>query len=133
MDNNTLDSVNQFERPIAILDGLNGFAPAAVENGVRGCYPRRRRRVLVTHDLDKDIERGSGMASRQRADFGQRFGHLDAYSLIIGGRQRPIDCHFAARYERTIDVTARRKVLIWPSFDGCIDARPEPANIFFDS
>ena len=72
MDNNALDSVNQFERMVAILDGLNGLAPAAVENGVGSCYPGRRRRVLVTHDLDKDIERGSGMASRQRADFGER-------------------------------------------------------------
>src|SRR5664279_6088530 len=122
MDNNALDSVNQFERTVAILDGLNGLAPAAVENGVGRRYPRRRRRVLVAHDLNKDIERRSGVASRQRADFSERFGHPDAYSLALAARRDPSIVIFAARYERTIDVTAWRKTLIWKSFDGRIDA-----------
>src|ERR1700737_2184318 len=77
MDNDTLDSMNQFKcAAIAALDRLGRLAPAAIEDGVGRRYPRCRRRVLVSHDADENIERGPGMASRQRADFGQGFGHL---------------------------------------------------------
>jgi hypothetical protein len=78
MDNDALDSVDQFESAvIAILDRLCGLAPAAVQNGVGRGYPRCRRCILAAHDADKDIERGLGMAACQRADFGEGFGHLE--------------------------------------------------------
>jgi len=78
MDNDSLDSVDQFESAvIAILDRLCGLAPAAVKNGVGRGYPRCRRCILAAHDADKDIERSLGMAACQRVDFCQGFGHLE--------------------------------------------------------
>jgi hypothetical protein len=43
-----LDSVDQLQRAVSAgLDGLGGLAPAAVQDGVRGGDPgRRRRRTL---------------------------------------------------------------------------------------
>ncbi len=83
MDNDALDSVDQFESAvIASLDWLCGLAPAAVQNGVGRGYPRCRRRILRPHDANKDIERGPGMASRQRADFGDGFGHRELCFLV---------------------------------------------------
>src|SRR3979411_3325776 len=59
------DSVDQLERPVgAVLDGLRGLAPAAIQDGVRSRNPRRRRRLGIAHDADKNIERGPGMAAR---------------------------------------------------------------------
>jgi hypothetical protein len=78
MDNDALDSMDQFESTvIAILDRLCGLAPAAVQNGVGCGYPCCRRCILASHDADKDIERGFGMAACQRADFGEGFGHRE--------------------------------------------------------
>src|SRR3979490_1079240 len=78
MDNDALDSLDQFESAvIARLDRLCGLAPAAVQNGVGCGYPRCRRCILASHDVDKDIERGFGMAACQRADFGEGFGHRE--------------------------------------------------------
>ena len=77
MDNDALDSMDQFKRTIAtVLDGLWRLAPAAVQDGVGGGHARCGGDILRPHDADQDIERGSGMASRQRANFGQRFSHL---------------------------------------------------------
>ena len=92
MDNDALDSVNQFESAvIAILDRLCGLAPAAVQNGVGCGYPRCRRCILASHDADKDIERGFGMAACQRADFGQRFSHLlDCFVALLLATTRNI-------------------------------------------
>ena len=71
-----LYSVNQFKRAIiAVLQRLRGLAPAAIENGVRGRNARRGRCILASHDADQDVDRGSGVTSRQRADFGEGFGH----------------------------------------------------------
>ena len=40
--NDTLDSVDQFQRPIvAVLQGLGGLAPAAIEDRIRRRDPRR--------------------------------------------------------------------------------------------
>src|SRR6266852_690414 len=78
MDNDALDSMDQFESAvIAILDRLCGLAPAAIQNGVGRGYPCCRRCILASHDADKDSERGLGMAACQRADFGEGFGHLE--------------------------------------------------------
>ena len=66
MDNDALDSMDQFQRTVvAVADGLRGFAPAAIQNGVRGGYFRGGGGVLRSHDADQDIERGPGMAARQ--------------------------------------------------------------------
>jgi hypothetical protein len=76
MDNDALDSVDQLERAAgAVLDGLGGLAPAAIQNGVGGGNPGGGGRVLASHDADKDTERGSGMAARERPDFGNGSGH----------------------------------------------------------
>ncbi len=58
---------------------------------------------------------------------------IQADSLIFGGRQWPINGHFAAHYQLEMGVTTQRNALIWESFDRGIDAREAPANIFFDS
>jgi hypothetical protein len=77
MDNDTLESVDQFKGAVVVIpDRLRGLAPAAVQNGVGGGNPRGSGRVLASHYADQDIERGSCMTSRQRADFCEGFGHL---------------------------------------------------------
>jgi hypothetical protein len=58
---------------------------------------------------------------------------IRACSLIFGGQQWPVNCHFAAHYRPNMGVTTLSKVLIWKSFDGRIDVRDALANIFFDS
>ena len=77
MDNDALNSMDELDSAVfAGLDGLAGLAPAAVQDGVGGGHPRRSRCVLRTHDAGENVDRASGMAPRQRADFGQRFSHL---------------------------------------------------------
>lgn len=76
MDNDALDSVDQFEGPvIAGLDCLRRLAPAPVQDGVGRGNPCRGRGVFRTHDADKDLERGSSVAARQRTNFGEGFWH----------------------------------------------------------
>jgi hypothetical protein len=76
MDNDALDSVDQLEGLIAILDGLRGLAPAAIQDSV-GCRDAcRRGGILAAHDSGQDLDRGPRVTSRQRADFGERFWHL---------------------------------------------------------
>jgi hypothetical protein len=71
MDNDALDSLDQFKSSVvAILDRLRRLAPAAIQDGIGGGDFCCGRRVLAAHHADQDIERGSGVASRQRADFG---------------------------------------------------------------
>src|SRR6202035_856715 len=71
MDNDALDFMDQFEGAIAaVLDGLGGLAPAAIQDGVGGRYFGGRRRILAAHDADQDIQRRPGMAPGQRANFG---------------------------------------------------------------
>ena len=83
MDNDALNSVDQFERAIsAALERLRGLAPAAIQDGVGGGDPRCRGCIFASHDSDQDIERGPGVAARQRADFGKRLGHLGAPAII---------------------------------------------------
>src|ERR1700733_12450307 len=66
MDNGALDSMDQFQRAVvAVADGLCGFAPAAIQNGIRGGYFCGGGGVLRSHDADQDIEGGPGMAARQ--------------------------------------------------------------------
>jgi hypothetical protein len=55
---------------------LKPIAPAAIQNRVGGGNPRGGGRVFASHDADQDIKRSSGMASRERADFCERFWHL---------------------------------------------------------
>ena len=77
MDNDALNSVDQFERAIsAALERLRGLAPAAIQDRIGRGDPRRRCRIFRPHDADQDIERGPGVAARQRADFGKRLRHL---------------------------------------------------------
>jgi hypothetical protein len=72
MDNDSLDSVDQLEGAVvAVLDRLRRFAPAAIQNGVGGGDSCCGRRVFTPHHADQDIERGSGVTSRQRANFGE--------------------------------------------------------------
>ncbi len=74
MDNDTLDSMDQFKGTVvAVVNGLRRLAPAAIQDGIGGSDPRRRRRFGIAHHGDQDIERALGTASRQRADFGKRF------------------------------------------------------------
>jgi peptidoglycan/LPS O-acetylase OafA/YrhL len=84
-DNDTLDSVDQFKGAVVIIpDRLGGLAPAAVEDGVGGGNFRGGGGVLAAHHADQDIERGPGVAARQRADFGEGFGHLTFSRRGIG-------------------------------------------------
>jgi hypothetical protein len=77
MDNDALDAVDELEGAvIAVLQGLCGLAPAAIEDGVRSRYARRRGGILAAHDADQDIDRGPAVASRQRADLGDSLRHL---------------------------------------------------------
>ena len=70
MDNDTLDSMDECKCcVVAILQRLGRFAPTAVENGVRGRYARRGRRVLASHDPGQNVDRGPGVATRERAYF----------------------------------------------------------------
>jgi hypothetical protein len=72
MDNDALNSLDQFEGAvIAILDRLRRPAPAAIQDGVGGGDFCCGRRVFTPHHADQDIERGSAVASRQRANFGE--------------------------------------------------------------
>ena len=77
MNNHALDSVDQLEGAVvAVLDRLRRPAPAAIQDGVGGGDFCCGRRVLAPHHADQDIERGSGVASRERVNFGERFCHL---------------------------------------------------------
>jgi hypothetical protein len=72
MDNHALDSLDQLEGAVvAILDRLRRPAPAAIQDGVGGGDFCCGRRVFTSHHADQDIERGSAVASRQRANFGE--------------------------------------------------------------
>ena len=80
-DNDTLDTVDQFQCSLlAALDRLRRLAPAAVENGVGRRNARRHRRLGVAHDADQHVERGAGVATRQRANFGDGLGHFESAS-----------------------------------------------------
>src|SRR5437899_7357848 len=71
MDNDALDSVDEFERAvIAAPQWLRGLAPAAIEQRVRRRNACGGRRVLASHDSDKNIDRGSRVTPRQRAYLG---------------------------------------------------------------
>jgi hypothetical protein len=62
MDNDALNSVDQFERAIsAALERLRGLAPAAIQDRIGRGDPRRRCRIFRPHDADQDIERGPGL------------------------------------------------------------------------
>jgi hypothetical protein len=77
MDNDALDTVDEFERAvIAVLQGLRGLSPATIEDGVRRRHARCRSGILAAHDTDQDIERGPGVASRQRTDLVDGLRHL---------------------------------------------------------
>jgi hypothetical protein len=83
MDNDALDSVDQFESAvIAILDCLCGLAPAAVQNGIGCGNARGGRCILRPHDADKDIERGPGVAARERTDFREGLSHSNERSPV---------------------------------------------------
>jgi len=73
-DFDRLDRLDQLERAgIAILERLRGLAPAAIEQGVGRRDARGGSGVLRTHDPDQDTNRCAGVASRQRANFGEGF------------------------------------------------------------
>jgi len=77
VDNDALDSVDHFkDAVITILQRLRGLALATIENGVGGRHPRRRGRILASHDADKDVDRGPGVTPRQRTDFSEGLRHL---------------------------------------------------------
>ena len=70
MDNGTLYYLNWFARGVIVtLQRLGGFAPAAIEDGVRRRNARRGGCILAPHDGDKDPDGGPGMALRQRTNF----------------------------------------------------------------
>src|SRR4051812_24245286 len=75
MDNDTLDSVDQFDGAVAGLERLRGLAPAAIKDRIGGGDARGRGGVLGAHDADQDVDRRPGIAARQRADFGDGSGH----------------------------------------------------------
>jgi hypothetical protein len=67
--NDTLDSVDQFQRLIvAVLQGLGGLAPAAIEDRIRRRDPRRGGGVFRAHDADQNIDRRPGMGPRHQTD-----------------------------------------------------------------
>jgi hypothetical protein len=71
VNNDALNSLDQLEGAVVTVpDRLCRPAPAAIRDGVGGGDFCCGRRVLASHHADQDIERGSGVASRQRADFG---------------------------------------------------------------
>src|SRR5579863_4542920 len=62
MDNDTLNAMDQLQRPIiAVLDGLRSLAPAAVEDGIGGRDARRRRRLGIAHDANQHVQRAPGV------------------------------------------------------------------------
>src|SRR4030081_2265393 len=74
VDNDALDFMDEFKGTVlAITDGLRGLAPATVQNGVGGRYPRGGSSIFRAHDADQNVERGPGVTARQRADFGDGF------------------------------------------------------------
>jgi hypothetical protein len=83
MDNDALDSVDQFQRSIvAVADRLGRLAPAAIQNGIRGGNFCAGGGVLRSHDADQDIQRGPRVAARQRSDFSDGLSHF----LFMPGR-----------------------------------------------
>jgi hypothetical protein len=79
MDNDALDTMDQFFAVIAIFRRLRRLAPAAIENGVGGGDACRVGRILRPHDADQGVDRASGVAARERANLGQRsLGHEQA-------------------------------------------------------
>jgi hypothetical protein len=119
MDNDTLYSMNQCNGAIgAVLMWLRGLAPAAIENGIRSRNTCGGRCILASHDADQDIDCRSGVASRQRADFGQGFGHGNAFSSIRVRRHRSVNVDFAVHYEHHVGIAASPKgASIETSFD----------------
>src|SRR5215813_10200772 len=76
VDNDALDAVDEFERAIiAVLQGLRGLAPSAVEDRVRGRDARGVGGVLRSYHADQAIDRGPGVAACDRTDFGDGFAH----------------------------------------------------------
>jgi hypothetical protein len=90
VDNDTLDSMDDFERTlIAALQWLCGLAPAAVEDGVGRGNAGRRRRILAAHDPDEDVDGGFRVAPGQRTNLCEGFCHLRfaAFRLDILARR----------------------------------------------
>jgi hypothetical protein len=82
VDNDALDSMDQFKRAvIAVLQRLRGLALAAIQDRVGGRDARGGCGIFRTHDAGQDIDRRAAVAPRQRANFGEGFGHLD-FSVI---------------------------------------------------
>jgi hypothetical protein len=103
MNNDTLNSMDQFKRAIiAIPQRLRRLAPAAIENGVRRRHARGGRRVLASHDPDEDVDRGSGVTSRQRTDFGEGFGHVGIFFIQVW----PVPAHQVLILQCTIAFTS---------------------------
>ena len=76
VNNDTLNSMDQLERSVvAILQGLHGLAPAAIENRVRGQNACRSGCIFRAHDANQHIDGAPCVATRQRADFSEGFGH----------------------------------------------------------
>jgi hypothetical protein len=76
--NDALDSVDQFKGAVlGAFQRLRGLAPTTIQDGAGRSNTCRRRRVGMPHHRNKNIERASRVASRQRADFGNGFGHLE--------------------------------------------------------
>ncbi len=57
LHDDALDAMDQFQRAVVVGKRLRRLAPAAIEDRVCGSNPRRRRRLAVAHDPDKDVQR----------------------------------------------------------------------------
>src|SRR5882757_7379924 len=81
VDNDTLNSMDQFERAvIAVLQRLRGLAPATIENGVGGGDACGGGGVLAAHDPDQHVDCRFRMGARQRANFNKGPGHFSYQS-----------------------------------------------------
>ena len=73
MHDDTFDPVDQFQRAILpVLQRRRCLAPAAIEDRIGGRDTGGRRRIIRAHDSDENADGGSGVATRHRANFGQR-------------------------------------------------------------
>jgi hypothetical protein len=119
MDNDALNSINQFQRAaLATLDGFCGFAPAASQEGGGGGAPRRGGGILVAHDADQDLDRGPGMASRKGADVDGSSWHVSHASRFGADRLARPD-HACLRQTKNPRPVSRRGHLVFAMMTMC--------------
>jgi hypothetical protein len=108
MHNDTLDPVDELKRPLTtVLQRLRSLAPAAVEDRVRGGYAGGGRCILAPHDADENADRGSGVATRDRANFEKSPG-LSHLGCPVDRPGSLVRCHIGSIGDRILPRRAER-------------------------